>query len=354
MQNISYKKIIQINLGVSGMNNRINLNIIEDSELKHDFYMGEEDFISEMSGRIEPYLESVMTAGTFQSFDKSVIAYRNYMNENSDGCIVISHGFSEFGEKYNEMVYYFLKGGYSVFLMEHRGHGNSARFIDNPSKVHVKSYIEYAKDMRFFMQKIVLPQTQGKPHYLFGHSMGGCIAAMYLEKYPGMFDKAIFSSPMLQVNFGKCPSPVARPLVRYYSVTGRGGEYVFGGHDFDGVYSFTDSSSKSEARYEYTFKKRMDNIEYQTYGATFLWVKAGTEAAQKVRKRKNVRRIKIPVLIFQAGADTLVKPRGQEKFASYCKNAELVHVAKAKHEIFNELTPVRNSYYEKIFSFLEN
>ena len=36
-------------------------------------------------------------------------------------------GFTEFAEKYDELVWYFLLAGYSVCVLEHRGHGKSAR-----------------------------------------------------------------------------------------------------------------------------------------------------------------------------------------------------------------------------------
>ena len=42
------------------------------------------------------------------------------------GAIVISHGFTEFAEKYDELVWYFLLAGYSVCVLEHRGHGKSS------------------------------------------------------------------------------------------------------------------------------------------------------------------------------------------------------------------------------------
>ena len=51
------------------------------------------------------------------------------------GAIVISHGFTEFGRKYSEMVWYFLLAGYSVCVFEHRGHGHSTHDMSNPSLV---------------------------------------------------------------------------------------------------------------------------------------------------------------------------------------------------------------------------
>ena len=53
------------------------------------------------------------------------------------GAVVISHGFTEFGRKYSEMVWYFLLAGYSVCVFEHRGHGHSTHDMSNPSLVWI-------------------------------------------------------------------------------------------------------------------------------------------------------------------------------------------------------------------------
>ena len=57
------------------------------------------------------------------------------------GAIVISHGFTEFAEKYDELVWYFLLAGYSVCVLEHRGHGKSSRDVENPCMVWILSLI---------------------------------------------------------------------------------------------------------------------------------------------------------------------------------------------------------------------
>ena len=59
------------------------------------------------------------------------------------GAIVISHGFTEFAEKYDELVWYFLLAGYSVCVLEHRGHGKSARDVDNRCMVWIDDWQRY-------------------------------------------------------------------------------------------------------------------------------------------------------------------------------------------------------------------
>lgn len=329
------------------------LKIIRKNDRRYDFYLGEEDFLFRMKSEVEHFLEARRTVGSFDSYDGTKIAYYSYVPEKPKACIVISHGFCEFNEKYNEMIYYFLKADYSVYFIEHRGHGHSGRKLDNLSKVHVSSYREYTRDLSIFMNRIVIPKTNGMKRFIFGHSMGGCIAALFIEKYPEMFTKAVLSSPMMEVKYGKYPSAFAAPVIRFYNFRGRGDEYAFGEHDFDGVNVFEYSSCKSRPRYEYIFGKRINNPEYQTYGGTFSWINAGSVAVRKVRRRSSSGKVKIPVLLFQAGHDRLVKGHGQNEFARRAGDVELVRVKQSRHEIFNALETVRVSYYEKIFHFLE-
>ena len=53
----------------------------------------------------------------------------------------------------------------------------------------------------------------------------------------------------------------------------------------------------------------------KTYGGTYAWVKAGFKVIRKLRKRKNINSIKIPLIIFEAEKDDMVDNCGIEKFA---------------------------------------
>ena len=55
------------------------------------------------------------------------IHVQRYLAEKPKGVIIISHGFTEAAPKYDEMIYYFLKAGYHVYMPEHMGHGQSYR-----------------------------------------------------------------------------------------------------------------------------------------------------------------------------------------------------------------------------------
>lgn len=313
--------------------------------------MAEEKFLTWMETEVEPYLKSYRKQGYFRSYDGTSIFYYTYCIPEADRCIVISHGFCEFAEKYNEVIYHFLKAGYSVYIPEHRGHGFSDRKVKDIEKVHVKSYEEYVLDFTYFVQKVVEPREAHR--VLFAHSMGGAIGALTIERTPQLFEAAILSAPMLGMKTGKYPVWVAGMAARINCLVGKGESYAAGQGGFRDVPDYEGSSCLSEERYRYVFCKRLQNAQYRTYGGTYAWVLAGIKATKALQKRKNLERIEIPVLLFEAGRDHMVDNDSLAPFAKGTKQTRLEYMAESKHEIFNAKEDTRQVYYQKIFEFLE-
>ena len=186
------------------------------------------------------------------------------------GTVVISHGFTEFGRKYSEMVWYFLLAGYSVCVFEHRGHGHSAHDMSNPSLVWIDDWRRYVADFATFAQTVGREAADGGPMYLYCHSMGGGIGAAVLERYPSLFDKAVLSAPMIAPVVGM-PTWIARIVVGVICGLGFGKSRVFGHTDFDGNLNLDDYEGASEARIRWFHKQRLADVTCQTNAATFDW-----------------------------------------------------------------------------------
>ena len=101
-----------------------------------------------------------------------------YENENAQRAIVIVHGYTESAEKFCEMTWYLLDAGFCVFAVDHRGHAQSLRQVEDTSITHVDKFDDYVDDLDAFIEKIVLPRTKGLPQTILGHSMGGAVAAL--------------------------------------------------------------------------------------------------------------------------------------------------------------------------------
>jgi lysophospholipase len=313
--------------------------------------IGEEDFSEKMEAVVKPWMQQHLQDGFLQSFDGRKLHYYYALCPEEKGSIVMSHGFCEFAGKYHELMYYFYQMGYSVFFVEYRGHGLSERDpqITEPDKVHVRDFMEYVKDLHSFVEQVVREKSLSHRYWLFGHSMGGCVAALYLETYPDVFQKAVLSSPMLQMNFGKFSDWQVSLLMAWSRLARWDLKYAPGQRGFDGTYAYATSSSISQARYDYMFRLRQQEPLYSSYGGTYGWVRASVKAIDLVHKQ--AKKITIPVLLFQAGKDTMVKLEGQDAFIKETPHSRMVVFEDCKHEIFNGTLPDLQKYCREIFSF---
>ena len=227
------------------------------------------------------------------------------------GAIVISHGFTEFAEKYDELVWYFLLAGYSVCVLEHRGHGKSARDVDNRCMVWIDDWQRYVADLAGFAETIGQQYAAGMPLNLFCHSMGG---------------------------FGK--------------------KRVFGQSDFTPEFSMEGNEGASEARERWYFKLRCENREYQTYCAAFEWVRQALKLNRAILNPSACAEVETPVLLFQSGRDIWVLNKPQNHFVQLVKDgggeANIVRFPESRHEIFSMPNSTYKPYLEKILGFYDD
>lgn len=313
------------------------------------YYLDEAHYEETMKTTVSSYLEEYHTSGSFASFDGTSIHYDQYVRPNADACIVISHGFTEFGEAYEELIYYFLYNNYSVFTIDHRGHGYSQRFSDDLSLVTITNFDDYVKDVNCYIEEIVRPASNGAPLLLYSHSMGGTIGALYLETYPDTFEAAILSSPMIEIDLGSYPLAITKLMCNVFQLFGLSEHYLFGHGEFTGINEFEASGSTSQARYDYNFNRRLSDQQFQTNGGSFAWLTTSLKATEQLIDDASL--IQVPVLLFQAGQDSTVKPSGQNQFVNNASTVQMILVPDAKHELYRSTNDVFIPYMNTILNF---
>ena len=245
------------------------------------------------------------------------------------------------------------KNDYSVYIIDHRGHGKSGRLgIDN-SQVNVEDFNYYVKDLKTFLDSIVVPNLNDRKLYLYAHSMGGAIGALFLEKYNNYFEKAILNCPMMEIDTGKYPKIVSKIVAKVFCTIGMGDKYLFGHGPFNCKPDFRNAATSSQKRYDSYFNKQLEHKELQTSGGSFNWLNQAFKGIKELLKSENIKNIKADVLLFQAGKDTFVKPEGHNKFLSVAKNCEFIKFEDAKHEIYIEKDEIFNPYIEKVLEFYD-
>ena len=116
----------------------------------------ENEYLYKMKDEIEPYLAKRCQEGYIPGAEDHLhrkdtgivgkIHVQRYLVEKPKGVIIISHGFTEAAPKYDEMIYYFLKAGYHVYMPEHMGHGQSYCLTADSSLVHIDTWKRYVRD----------------------------------------------------------------------------------------------------------------------------------------------------------------------------------------------------------------
>lgn len=311
---------------------------------------------------------------TFVGTDGIEIAYGKFAVENEKGALVILHGLNETYNKYAELIYDLRDSGYSIYIMEHRGHGHSGRLLDGSDqerrKVYVKQFADYVNDVKIFYDTVVNATPHDK-HLFFAHSVGGNVATLYLEKYPQDFDGAVLSSPLMQV-LTTHPFSVSESFG--YSVSksmvaaGQGKAYAL---DMKEPAVVIDSKSPQKFEMELLTKswKRWqvynEIIEQQleliaggpgaTWGVTNQFAKASYEATFLARSAAEAAKIVVPILMFQSGDDRIVGARGFELLRQHAVNAprfDVVVFEDAYHEAYMERDEIRAELVQKTKSFL--
>ncbi len=313
-------------------------------------WITEDRYDEMMQTEVEPFLDARRESGLDARVEGQPIYYEHYRADHPRAVIVISHGFTEAICKYKESVYYMLQQGFEVWGVDHRGHGHSYRHNDNPYVVYVEHFRDYVLDLKHLTEKLVRPAAGKLPIYLYCHSMGGCVGAWLIERYPKLFQKAVLSSPMLGLSFGKIPVPVVYAGAKIKSLGGKAAEPLSPVHEFEPE-DFENSCDSSECRYHYYYRQRLADEKLQTRSASVGWGMEAAKACARVTSRFWMKRIRIPVLLCQAGNDMVVKNASQNYFSEHVKNCEFFRMPNMKHELYMTDSDMLIQYWERVFRF---
>lgn len=133
------------------------------------------------------------------------------------GSVIILHGMGEHYGRYKHVSEYFCSIGYATIGMDHRGHGKS-----EGKRGHTPSYEQLMRDIDVLFKK-AKELFDGLPVILYGHSMGGNLAANYvIRRQPDIkaliltdpYFKLAFDPPAWKVALGKISAGILPTLTQ--------------------------------------------------------------------------------------------------------------------------------------------
>ena len=109
-------------------------------------------------------------------------------------CVLyISHGMSEYAERYAHVAANLVTHGIAVFAHDHRAHGSAVANIDDLGIADENWFYQQIEDIRSMV--LHLRKTYpDKKLFLFGHSMGSFILQRFFQLYGGEIDGLVLSA----------------------------------------------------------------------------------------------------------------------------------------------------------------
>ena len=252
------------------------------------------------------------TTGFLQASDGTALFYREWQHPQPRGAVVLVHGLGEHGGRYDELAALFHDAGLSVRIHDHRGHGQSGG-----ARGSVRSDADFLSDLKLVFDDFAR-QCQTTP-FLFGHSLGGLIAARFatggLSKVRGL----LLSSPALAIRmnaFQKALLALTTRIAPGLAVpTSLPAQLV--SHDAEIVQAY-----------------RRDPLNHGKVAARV--VNFMLEAQLQVQR--DAAMFTLPLLLQMAGEDAFVDPQGSRSFFAAVPQGDksLYCYDDAYHEIFNE------------------
>jgi acylglycerol lipase len=269
------------------------------------------------------------TESTFQGANGVEIFWRAWLPDGEpEAIVVISHGVSEHSGRYAHVAADLNQQGYAVYALDHRGHGRSK------GDRAVIDRLEYAVADIDTLVSIASEQHPGRPVFLLGHSLGGCLALAYTLRHQDRLAGLILSAPVAVLEAAsKAQLLVARVLS---SVAPRLGAYSV---DADAV-----STDPAVVRdYETDPLNHHGKVPVRTLAEVAAEVETFPDRLPSLR---------LPLLVMHGSEDTLVPLEAsrlvEERAGSTDKR--LVIYPGMRHEILNE--PEQGKVLAEINSWL--
>ena len=261
------------------------------------------------------------------SFDETTLFYRRCEAEPSKrGTVIVLHGMGEHGGRYESLAKFLSGRGLEAVIPDLRGFGRSGG-----NRACVRRFHDFHEDLKA-IHEFVARNQKGLPLFLLGHSFGGLVASSYLAycDRPHL-NGLVLSSPI----FG-----IAVPIPKWRHFFGIACSYL--APDYSQATRVRPESLTHDTELLAYYKE--DPYIYQKISARLY-----RELVGMMKRRFDIAgRIRVPVLVAQAGEDAVVDKDETVRFFNSLASAdkELELYSSFYHEILNETG--REAVYKRI------
>ena len=130
--------------------------------------------------------------GSFQSGSGANIFYRSWAPAEPRAVLLLAHGLAEHSGRYGDFASFFADAGIATYALDFPGHGRS-----DGKRGHIRDFQEYTDTLGALLS-LAREAHPDIPLVLFGHSMGGLIAADFLLQHQSEFVAAVLTGAAIQ------------------------------------------------------------------------------------------------------------------------------------------------------------
>lgn len=299
---------------------------------------------------VEKRLEQEGCRGCFPGADGKSVYYEYYLTKEAGASVVVVHGMSEFTKKYCELTHYLLEQGYNVFLYDQRGHGLSYRDTDRPELLHIESFDRLVSDLDCYLEQVVCPNS-AVPLYLYAHSMGGAVGALYLAKHPHRFQKAVLTSPLMAPRMNDLPAlPFLIGVTLRKKFVGDLKKFRLS-KEYIPNQPYVPQPGDSPARIQRCLWHRDRERRYQSTPMTLGCVYHSLKLWKKLQREGIAGKIQIPTLMLCADHDAMVKLPQQARFAAANPRITREVLENANHNLLTDDQPILEKTVNRVLDF---
>jgi lysophospholipase len=294
-----------------------------------------------------------VVSGTIKTRDGAELRFARWAPPTGrKGTVCVFTGRGESIEKYFETVRDLRDRGFAVAMIDWRGQGHSSRRLSDPRKGYVRDFADFEKDVAAFVEQIVMPDCP-PPYYALAHSMGGAVMLRVARSGKRWFDRVVLSAPMIDLP-GYATKLPTRILVRVLRYAGMGGNYVPGGSGvLTGTAPFDGNPLTSDpVRYARNADILEEDPSLGLASPTVAWADSAFKTMVGFRASDYPAKIRQPILMIAASADTIVSTPAIEEFAYHLRAGSHLVIAGARHEILQEQDRYRAQFWAAFDAFV--
>ena len=264
------------------------------------------------------------------------------------GTVLLLQGRNECIEKYFETMSDLAARGFATLTFDWRGQGGSERILKDPVRGHVASFRHYETDLRAMLDG-PLAKTAG-PVTLVGHSMGSLIALLVAPDLPERVRRMVLLAPLIRLTHQPLGHKALRVVTRLIRLLGLGRLYAAMGPRPRAIPEFLSNVLTTDRhRHERNGTIFVERPGLGMGGPTIAWLNSALRAMSRVTKPDHLARVSLPSVMIAAGDDQVVSTLAIEQTVRSLRNANVLTVDGARHELLQE----RDRYREQVLVAIE-